>query len=82
MYKLTQPTDLSSVSGLADWLVRELQAVERAFQQTELLHLFDTDVAPAKPRDGMVVYTSAGSWNPGSGKGFYGYYNGAWNLLG
>lgn len=40
-----------------------------------------TTVAPLKPRDGMVRYTD-GTWNPGAGRGFYGYDNGAWKLLG
>ena len=41
-----------------------------------------TTVAPTKPRDGMFRYADGTDWNPGSGEGFYAYFNGVWNLLG
>ena len=41
-----------------------------------------TTVAPAKPRDGMIRLADGVSWNPGSGRGFYGYSNAAWRFLG
>ena len=33
-------------------------------------------------KDGLVVYTDATKWNPGSGQGFYGYYGGVWRKIG
>ncbi len=39
-------------------------------------------VAPAKPREGMIVLCDGTHWNPGSGAGFYGYHGGAWSKLG
>jgi hypothetical protein len=41
-----------------------------------------TTVAPAKPRDGMLRYADGANWDPGSGEGFYGYYDSAWHFLG
>ena len=41
-----------------------------------------TTVAPAKPREGMERFADGTSWNPGSGKGKYIYYTGAWHFLG
>lgn len=41
-----------------------------------------TTVAPDKPRDGMIRLADGTLWNPGSGRGFYGYSNGAWRFLG
>ena len=41
-----------------------------------------TTVAPAKPRDGMIRLADGFTFNPGSGRGFYGYSNGAWRFLG
>lgn len=38
-------------------------------------------VAPAKPREGMLVVADGTNWNPGSGKGAYEYLNGAWHKL-
>ena len=36
---------------------------------------------PTRPREGMVVHADGTSWNPGGGKGFYGYTSGAWAKL-
>lgn len=33
------------------------------------------DVAPSKPREGDVRYTTGANWNPGHGKGLY-YFDG------
>lgn len=35
-----------------------------------------------KPREGDIVFADGTNWNPGSGKGFYGYYSGAYHFLG
>lgn len=42
------------------------------------------NVAPAKPRTGMLRYADGTNWNPGSGKGYYGYdeSTAAWRFLG
>lgn len=48
----------------------------------EQINLAELNRAPAKPRDGMVVLADGTNWNPGSGQGFYGYYNGSWKRLG
>lgn len=41
-----------------------------------------TNVAPATPVEGDIALADGTGWNPGSGKGFYGYYTGAWHFLG
>ena len=46
------------------------------------LRFAQQDGAPLKPRDGNVAFADGTNWNPGSGKGFYGYYSGAWHFLG
>lgn len=40
-----------------------------------------TDVAPAKPREGMLRQADGTNWNPGSGAGIYRYTGGAWVLV-
>lgn len=47
----------------------------------QALILTNTTAAPSNPTDGMIVYTDGVSWNPGSGKGIYAYYNSTWNKL-
>jgi len=36
------------------------------------------NVAPAKPRDGMLVIADGVNWNPGMGRGVYYYLNAKW----
>lgn len=48
---------------------------------TNVLILANLNAEPANPYDGMIVYTDATVWNPGSGKGVYVYYNTTWNKL-
>ena len=67
---------------MADWVRRELTAIELALVDFDFLQLKQIDVAPTKPRVGMVVFADGTNWNPGSGIGFYGYHSGAWNKLG
>jgi hypothetical protein len=39
---------------------------------------------PDKPRDGMIRKADGTNWNPGGGRGYYGYdeVSGTWKLLG
>jgi hypothetical protein len=37
---------------------------------------------PVKPYNGLIVIADGTDWNPGSGAGYYGYYNAAWTFLG
>jgi len=61
----------------------EFQEVARAMSQPQPFMLLATSyVAPGKPQDGMIVKADGTHWDPGSGAGFYGYRNGAWQLLG
>lgn len=46
------------------------------------LRFVDQNTPLEKPRDGDVVFADGTNWNPGSGKGFYGFYNGTYHFLG
>lgn len=62
---------------------QELEHVSRAMgEPNDMLLLEMRYVAPAKPRDGMVVLADGSSFNPGSGGGYYGYRAGSWRFLG
>jgi hypothetical protein len=41
-----------------------------------------TNIAPAKPREGMLRQADGTHWNPGSGGGVYNYRGGSWRFLG
>lgn len=69
---------------VADFLLVELKKIALAFRtpQPNMIILTQYNVAPAKPRDGMVVYADGTNWNPGAGAGVYVYRGAAWHLLG
>lgn len=66
---------------LQDWVLDELRQVEQAFNEQDLVFLVETNVAPPKPRNGMILYADGTNWNPGSGRGIYARYGGAWVKL-
>lgn len=71
----------TAVEALAEYVLKEFEAVERAFNMQDFVQLKQRNSEPAKPRDGMVVYADGTNWNPGSGEGIYAYYGGVWNKL-
>ena len=40
-----------------------------------------TNTEPEKAVDGELYFADGTNWNPGSGRGFYGYESGAWVKL-
>lgn len=69
------------LSELQDYLSRELEKIQVAFTLMDFIRLKVYTVEPQRPRDGQVVFADGVEWNPGSGEGFYGYYNSTWNKL-
>lgn len=74
------PTDANELSLAVQ---REFERLAQELRATQPSILLDRlNVAPSKPRNGMVVFADGTNWNPGSGQGFYGYKGGVWALLG
>lgn len=48
---------------------------------SQYMYLGKRIVVPPDTKDGMMVYAD-GAWDPGSGEGIYGYFDGGWNALG
>lgn len=69
---------------VSQFLGDELHRIARAMDEPkDMIMLEMRYVAPAKPKDGMVVLADGTSWNPSAGgQGFYGYYGGSWKKLG
>ena len=63
-------------------IMAELLQISRAITELSERIVPTVYAAPDKPRDGMLVYADGTNWDPGSGEGFYAYYNSTWNLLG
>lgn len=68
-----------SPNHIPQFLFEELRriATEMSTAQ-EMLRLGETFVAPTKPRAGDIRFADGTSWNPGAGRGFYGYTGTAW----
>lgn len=65
---------------VADWL-NDLQLRLQAY--TSLQNEYDVlNVAPDRPRRGLVVYADGVNWNPGSGEGLYRFNGSTWIFLG
>lgn len=71
-----------SLQELRQFLQEELAEIARTFINQDIVILQELNVAPVRPRTGMVVLADGTNWNPGSGAGFYGYRGGSWHLLG
>ncbi len=60
----------------------ELGHISSAVEQLSLGYLDVTNVAPTRPRQGMIRYADGTNWNPSGGEGIY-FFNssGSWVKL-
>jgi len=72
--------DGADLPAIRLFLVDELRKIAAA--STDGVLLQELNVAPLRPRSGMVVLADGTNWDPGSGQGFYGYYGSSWVKLG
>lgn len=63
-------------------LQEELERIERALGEFDVMKLAELHREPAKRRSGMTVLADGTDWNPGAGQGVYTYYAGTWHKLG
>lgn len=66
---------------LAAYLAQELRRITEAFLGVEEILLVEKNVAPTKPRDGMIILVDGTNFDPGDGAGFYGRHEGSWVFL-
>jgi hypothetical protein len=79
MYTPTNPP--SDPQEFQSWAYGELLALSRQLSGAmDYITLDQRSVAPAKPREGMVVNAKT-PWNPGTGDGLYQYLGGIWTKL-
>lgn len=73
----------SGTDDLPRFLQAELARIAAAFDDVfDHLHLKVWNAEPPKPRDGRIYFADGTNWDPGSGRGYYGYSNSAWVFLG
>lgn len=72
----------SQAADIARYLQETLRDFNRRLTELEVSLSKLQYVAPTKLREGMIRFADGTTWDPGSGKGLYIYYNSAWNKLG
>lgn len=84
MFEPESPPENGTPQEIIEWAHRQFQSIsesQRAPKPMEWLGVLN--VAPIRPRDGMIAYADGTNWNPGAGgEGVYAYYNSTWNRLG
>ena len=69
------------VRAIVRWATTQFELIARQFNETEIVRLVVLNVAPDRPREGMVAYADGTNWNPGAGRGPYAYISGSWTKL-
>ena len=81
---LYAPDPIASDAKLPEFItytMRELQRLSGVLEVALAREIEFLNVAPDKPREGMIRGADGTNWNPGGGKGVYAYHSGAWNKL-
>lgn len=77
----TQPPPFNDIQGLTRWVMDEFNRLSVRGNQVESVVFQELHVEPMKPRVGTVVFADGTDWDPGAGRGFYGYDGSGWNQL-
>lgn len=59
--------------ALAGYVFDELSKVSETLHGVEYIHLEELHNPPERPRTGQIVFADGTDWDPGSGRGYYGY---------
>jgi hypothetical protein len=81
-YNPVEPPASNDPTVLANWAMDQFAQIAGVISA---LHLGQEKIQYTPPKqvyDGLIMLADGTRWNPGSGKGFYGYYSGAWHFLG
>ncbi len=85
MPKYAAPTTAPlGTPGFQAWVVDELRHIGDAFSEidTDTWRLKEWNEEPDKLYDGVIIFADGTNFDPGNGRGFYGYYAAAWHFLG
>lgn len=67
---------------IVEWARTQIEVLlEHLNNGMERVRFVELHVAPSKPRDGDVVFADGTNWDPGFGRGFYGFMSGDWFAL-
>lgn len=71
----------ANINDLPMFVQSELDKIQKAIEIVASGHVDMTYTPPLRAREGDFRLADGERWNPGQGRGFYGYYNGVWNLF-
>lgn len=72
----------SKPEDIVRYLQEALRGLNARVTELEISLSLVQYAAPSKLREGMIRFADGTTWDPGSGKGLYIYYDGNWNKLG
>lgn len=73
------PSNPAEVPG---FLLRELQKIQQELEAyQDVVRMRELNVAPTRPRNGLLAYSDGTNWAAGFGKGIYAYITSAWEKL-
>jgi hypothetical protein len=81
-YSPPDPPTTTDPVAIANWAMDQFREIAGVLQALQFGREKMQYVAPKQVYDGLIVLADGTHWNPGSGKGYYGYYTGAWHFLG
>lgn len=83
-YEVGIPPDTNSVSEISKWALQELEKAANVINNLADGKCAELNAAPIRPRNGMIRLADGTNWNPGSGRGYYGYdeTSASWHFLG
>ena len=64
------------------YLLRELEKVQTQFDLAVAKTILFLGTPPERIYEGLTVGANGTTWDPGSGKGIYTFYDGGWKKLG
>lgn len=77
------PPSGGTVEEVLAWALRELTRASIVINNISAGQVDTCYAAPDKPRTGWIRHADGTQWNPGNGRGFYGYTEGlGWTFLG
>lgn len=83
-YTPAPPAGVNSPEELLAWALQELEKLSIVVNNLAEGRVAVAHRAPDKPRNGYIRYADGTDWNPGSGRGYYGFdeTTGTWKFLG
>lgn len=80
-YSPSPVDNFMSLAEVTRFLQAELQRISAGISQAESGYQEVFNVAPVRPREGMLAYADGTNWNPGNGAGLYEHVGGVWRRI-